>query len=77
MAGAVAASITTPADVIKTRLQIANYTYTSIHDCFKKIIKYEGYSALFKGLVPRVLRSAPQFGITLFTYELLKKEFKD
>ena len=78
LAGACAAGATTPADVIKTRLQV-NITKSSkrsgIVKCYKNIVKYEGYSSLFKGLVPRVSRSAPQFGITLYIYELFKENF--
>jgi len=81
LAGFVAASITTPFDMIKTRLQ-ADQTgrkvqYNSVPDCFKKVVKHEGPSALFKGMVPRVCRSAPQFGITLLVYEQLKSAVKD
>ena len=31
-------------------------TYTSIGDCFHKIIKEEGVGGLFRGLVPRLVR---------------------
>ena len=81
LAGACAACATTPADVIKTRLQVgvtnaSNSTKRSgIIKCYKNIVKYEGYSSLFKGLIPRVSRSAPQFGITLYIYELFKENF--
>jgi len=76
LAGAAAASITTPADVIKTRLQVKPLTgqlkYNGIFDCYRKIVRFEGYASLFKGVGPRVLRSAPQFGVTLYFYELFK-----
>lgn len=79
IAGAVAASSTTPIDVVKTRLQVAarkgQDTYANILDCFIKIAKNEGWKAFFKGVVPRVFRSAPQFGITLLTYEILQRNY--
>ena len=34
-------------------------------------MKEEGFSAFFKGSLARVLRSSPQFGITLLAYEKL------
>ena len=34
-------------------------------DCAKKIYQQEGFQAFFKGATMRVLRSSPQFGITL------------
>ena len=38
-----------------------------------QILSKEGPSAFFKGSLARVLRSSPQFGATLVTYEYLKK----
>lgn len=77
MLGMFAASSTTPADVIKTRLQVearkGESTYTGIIDCFWKVLRQEGITALFKGVTPRIVRSSPQFGITLLSYELLQK----
>ena len=65
----------TPADVIKTRLQVArregDMAYSGIRDCFVKIYRHEGFTAFFKGSAMRVCRSSPQFGITLLAYEKL------
>jgi len=81
IAGLFAAGTTTPADVIKTRLQVeplpGQQTYSGILDCFWKILTQEGPLALFRGIVPRVFRSAPQFGVTLLSYELLQNFFKN
>uniref|UniRef100_A0A0G2K2J7 Solute carrier family 25 member 12 n=1 Tax=Rattus norvegicus TaxID=10116 RepID=A0A0G2K2J7_RAT len=69
MAGVPAASLVTPADVIKTRLQVAaragQTTYSGVIDCFRKILREEGPSAFWKGTAARVFRSSPQFGVTL------------
>ncbi|KAM7380543.1 hypothetical protein PAMP_003832 [Pampus punctatissimus] len=79
IAGVPAASLVTPADVIKTRLQVAaragQTTYSGVIDCFKKILKEEGFRAFWKGAGARVFRSSPQFGVTLVTYELLQRWF--
>ncbi|KAJ3297930.1 mitochondrial aspartate-glutamate transporter agc1 [Blyttiomyces sp. JEL0837] len=75
LAGMPAAYLVTPADVIKTRLQVAarkgETTYHGLMDAASKIMKEEGITAFFKGGVARVLRSSPQFGVTLAAYELL------
>ncbi|XP_051938765.1 electrogenic aspartate/glutamate antiporter SLC25A12, mitochondrial-like [Hippocampus zosterae] len=77
IAGVPAASLVTPADVIKTRLQVAaragQTTYSGVIDCFRKIHKEEGFRAFWKGAAARVFRSSPQFGVTLVTYELLQR----
>ncbi|KAI9356235.1 mitochondrial carrier domain-containing protein [Zopfochytrium polystomum] len=75
LAGMPAAYLVTPADVIKTRLQVAarkgETTYNGLTDAAVKIMRQEGFTAFFKGGVARVLRSSPQFGVTLASYELL------
>uniref|UniRef100_A0A8C1YVG6 Solute carrier family 25 member 13 n=1 Tax=Cyprinus carpio TaxID=7962 RepID=A0A8C1YVG6_CYPCA len=53
LAGMPAASLVTPADVIKTRLQVAaragQTTYNGLIDCFWKILREEGPRAFWKG----------------------------
>lgn len=53
LVGMPAASLVTPADVIKTRLQVAaragQTTYTGVIDCFWKILHEEGPRAFWKG----------------------------
>ncbi|GJJ71085.1 solute carrier family 25 (mitochondrial aspartate/glutamate transporter), member 12/13 [Entomortierella parvispora] len=77
VAGVIAASAVTPADVIKTRLQVATKpgepAFRGIADCFQHIVRNEGVAALFKGVVPRSLIVAPMFAIALFVYELQQR----
>ncbi|XP_061711464.1 calcium-binding mitochondrial carrier protein Aralar1 isoform X3 [Cydia pomonella] len=79
IAGVPAASLVTPADVIKTRLQVVartgQTTYTGVLDAARKIYAEEGFRAFWKGSVARVFRSSPQFGVTLVTYEILQRLF--
>ncbi|TFK41831.1 mitochondrial carrier domain-containing protein [Crucibulum laeve] len=69
IAGMPAAYLTTPADVVKTRLQVearkGQTHYKGLRDAFVKIYREEGFRALFKGGPARVIRSSPQFGFTL------------
>lgn len=71
-----AAYLTTPADVIKTRLQVAarkgEQSYTGLRHAAKTIWQQEGFKAFFKGGPARILRSSPQFGFTLAAYEVLQ-----
>lgn len=56
-AGALTGAITTPLDVIKTRLMIqgSGNQYKGIVDCVKTIVREEGAPALLKGIGPRVM----------------------
>ncbi|CCU81736.1 mitochondrial carrier protein [Blumeria hordei DH14] len=76
IAGMPAAYLTTPCDVIKTRLQVearkGEATYTSLRHCARTIFQEEGIKAFFKGGPARILRSSPQFGFTLAAYEFLQ-----
>ena len=53
LVGVPAAGLLTPADVIKTRLQVkarkGQQTYNGIVDCYRKIMKAEGPTAFWKG----------------------------
>jgi len=77
IAGMPAAYLTTPCDVIKTRLQVearkGDTKYTSLRHCASTVYREEGFRAFFKGGPARVLRSSPQFGFTLAGYEVLQK----
>jgi solute carrier family 25 aspartate/glutamate transporter 12/13 len=76
IAGMPAAYLTTPFDVIKTRLQVetrkGEQSYTTLRHCAKTIYQQEGFKAFFKGGPARILRSSPQFGFTLAGYEVLQ-----
>lgn len=59
IAGVPAASLVTPADVIKTRLQVAarsgQTTYSGVIDATRKIMREEGPRAFWKGTAGRLL----------------------
>jgi len=77
-AGIIAGGTVTPADVIKTRIQVkqsSGVAYKGIRDCFFRIVREEGIRALYKGTLPRIMIISPLFGITLATYELLQNFF--
>jgi solute carrier family 25 (mitochondrial aspartate/glutamate transporter), member 12/13 len=75
IAGVPAALLTAPADVVKCRLQSivrpGEASYAGILDCASKVYQQEGITAFFQGAFMRVLRIAPQFGLSLLVYENL------
>lgn len=72
-AGGIAAGLTTPLDVVKTRLMTQSPgQYSGIVSCLQSILKDEGPGALFAGAVPRMTSIA--FGGAIFfgAYETAK-----
>jgi solute carrier family 25 protein 39/40 len=82
IAGAAISAVTTPVDVLKTRIQVdvAHSNKTGVGTGGRggllreltNLVKHEGASSLFKGVVPRALRGGPTCGIVLVAYELVK-----
>ena len=69
---AMGATAVYPIDLVKTRLQnqrsassIAEKLYKNSFDCFKKVLKYEGFFGLYRGLVPQLVGVAPEKAIKL------------
>ena len=62
-----------PFDVVKTRMQGTNSTqYAGTMDCFKQILRKEGFSAFYAGLVPRLGRVVPGQGIIFMCFEAIQ-----
>ncbi|GMI16585.1 hypothetical protein TrLO_g15608 [Triparma laevis f. longispina] len=57
--GAIAAAVTTPLDVVKTRLMVGEdiqgVKYTSVGDTVKRIVRDEGRMTLLNGIQPRIM----------------------
>ncbi|KAL8213910.1 hypothetical protein R6Q57_003359 [Mikania cordata] len=82
-AGALAAAVTTPLDVVKTQLQCQGvcgcdrYVNGSVKDVLKTIVRKDGYRGLFRGWTPRMLFHAPAAAICWSTYEAGKSFFQE
>lgn len=79
IAGAVAATVVTPADVCKTRLQAARMDPTQEHlttlQIGREVVREGGVPALFSGLGPRLMRIPLYTAITLATFDLVKDHY--
>lgn len=89
VAGSAAATLSTPMDVVKTRVMAATASgietaavpgtqvpvsqVVRIAQCFKDVVREQGVRGLFKGTAPRILIISPLFGITTMFYEAQKK----
>lgn len=76
--GAFGASVVYPINLLRTRLQsqgtaIHQPTYTGIIDVTMKTVKGEGYTGLFKGITPNLLKVVPAVSITYVVYDNVKR----
>lgn len=78
--GTMAGAISTPSDMIKTRLQVevkpGEVPYKGYLDCLQRSIRQEGLQALTKGMGPRCLIVSPMFGVTILSFEAINKLYR-
>jgi len=79
LAGLATAIVTSPVDVIKTRIMnervaaMGTIVYVSTGSTLVKILKYEGVGGLYKGFIPNWARIGPHTIITFMIFEQLRK----
>lgn len=74
-AAIVAATVTSPVDVVKTRIMSSKGLYSGTWDCFVKTFKHEGVGAFYKGYMPYALRLGPHTILTFIFVEQLNNLF--
>ena len=82
LAGAISASLTTPLDVVKTRLmtqvhgeainKVSAAMYSGVSATVKQILRDEGWVGLTSGMGPRVVHSACFSALGYFAFETAK-----
>ncbi|KAE8718593.1 Protein MITOFERRINLIKE 1 [Hibiscus syriacus] len=84
MAGAISASLTTPLDVVKTRLmtqvhgnKVTAAMYSGVNATVKQILKEEGWIGLTSGMGPRVVHSACFSALGYFAFETARLAILD
>lgn len=80
LAGAAAAAITTPLDVVKTRVQLNHKGQTGqvpLFQTLRHIARDNGVRGLFTGVGPRAVRAAPACAIVVASYEVIKSVYAD
>jgi len=74
--GGIAATLTYPTDVVRRRMQCVGMAgfpvYESIGDCCSTMVRQEGVSSLYKGMVPCWLKVMPSMAISFMTFERVK-----
>nr|XP_055067040.1 probable mitochondrial glutathione transporter SLC25A40 isoform X2 [Misgurnus anguillicaudatus] len=86
VSGSIAAIITLPFDVVKTRRQVelgemeamklSTQVSSSTYNVMKRIVAENGISGLFAGFMPRLIKVAPACAIMISTYEFGKALFR-
>jgi solute carrier family 25 2-oxodicarboxylate transporter 21 len=76
LSGLPEAVILTPFELIKVRLQSKQYLghYRNTQDCFRKMIRQEGVSSLFRGLTPTILRNCVWNGAYFGLIHMIKPQ---
>lgn len=79
LAGAISATITTPLDVVKTRLmtqvhgeaanKVASAMYSGVSATVQQILREEGWVGFTRGMAPRVVHSACFSALGYFAFE--------
>ncbi|KAL3637892.1 hypothetical protein CASFOL_018340 [Castilleja foliolosa] len=78
LAGGLSAYLTTPLDVVKTRLQVQGTAirYNGWLDAFCKVWYAEGVKGMFSGGVPRLMWYVPASALTFMAVEFLREHHK-
>lgn len=75
-AGSLAAALTTPCDVVKTRFQLSRAAPSqSFGSELVRVARLEGFPGLFSGVGLRVARAGPACGLMISSYETGKRMF--
>ncbi|XP_031404623.1 mitochondrial substrate carrier family protein E isoform X2 [Punica granatum] len=79
LAGGCSAYLTTPLDVVKTRLQVQGPTvrYNGWLDAIHRIWLIEGPKGLFRGSIPRITWYIPASALTFMAVEFLRDHFNE
>lgn len=79
LAGGLSAYLTTPLDVVKTRLQVQGTTlrYNGWLDVVQKTWSTEGIRGIFRGSIPRIMWYVPASALTFMAVEFLREHFND
>lgn len=82
IAGAAGATGVYPIDLVKTRMQnqragsyIGELMYANSIDCVRKVVRYEGFAGLYRGLLPQLVGVCPEKAIKLTMNDLVRDKF--
>lgn len=77
--GILATLVTFPMDTVRRRMQVQSLHITNPSDqltsyqAFRKLVRIEGLSAVYRGLTPELLKVVPMVGTMFLVYEYTKE----
>ncbi|KAL3513053.1 hypothetical protein ACH5RR_025770 [Cinchona calisaya] len=79
LAGGLSAYLTTPLDIVKTRLQVQGTTlrYNGWLDVVHQTWSTEGIRGMFRGSIPRIMWYVPASAVTFMAVEFLREHFNE
>ncbi|KAM4622667.1 mitochondrial glutathione transporter SLC25A39 [Discoglossus pictus] len=72
-----AVTVISPLELIRTKLQSRQLSYTELGVCLRLAVSQDGWLSLWKGWGPTVLRDVPFSALYWFNYELVKSKLND
>ncbi|CAG9826161.1 unnamed protein product [Diabrotica balteata] len=78
LAGATSQSITYPLDLARARMAVTSrMEYSTLRQVFFKIYYIEGLKNFYRGYIPTILGVIPYAGVSFFTYDTLKRLYRE
>ncbi|KRT82460.1 mitochondrial carrier protein, partial [Oryctes borbonicus] len=78
LAGVTSQALTYPLDFARARMAVTHKNdYSTLRHVFLKIYKTEGLLTFYRGILPTIMGVIPYAGVSFFTYETLKRWYKE
>lgn len=78
LAGITSQSLTYPLDLARARMAVTQKgDYATLRQVFVKIYREEGLLTFYRGYIPTILGVIPYAGVSFFTYDTLKRFYKE
>ncbi|ENN71954.1 hypothetical protein HUJ04_003040 [Dendroctonus ponderosae] len=78
LAGLTSQALTYPFDLARARMAVTHkLEYATLRQVFQKIRAVEGLPAFWKGFVPTMVGVVPYAGVSFFTYDTLKRLYRE
>ncbi|XP_054709944.1 probable mitochondrial glutathione transporter SLC25A40 [Uloborus diversus] len=75
MARAIAATLISPLELVRTKMQSQKLSYLEIRQALKNLVLTQGLHSMWRGLGPTILRDVPFSSLYWLSYEFLKQKF--